>query len=280
MNFEVRAALKPELNSLKPDSLNLSSETSLTLEGRNLVTGGWAVLRNRKNGKEIEVPYSTGSGGRTGELDLSGIRLPPGEYDVVVVNPGGLSVSAGPITIISPFAAAEYFFAAGYQPMFSLHGSVNELLEAKVFPLGLFARFGMTAFNWGDFSLGFEASGYWNYLLSKYDAGYLQYDVSGHFGGLQLEALFRYRMRDLPFAFTARAGGGLTGVFNFTKKYSGVSVDPVNVLFGSLGAGVSALWYFREPFYAELGLEYRHLLSIDEANPGYLLPFIGVGMVF
>jgi hypothetical protein len=278
--IEVLPALKPELNALKPLSLTAGSRMHLTVEGRNLVQGGRALLRSRKDGGEIEVRYSAESEGRTGELDLSGTRLPPGEYDVVVVNPGGLSGSAGPVTIVSSSFTREYFFAAGYQPMVSLHGSVNDLLESKIFPLGFSARFGLTAFNWGDFSLGFEAAANWNYLNSKYDGGYLQYDVSGHYGALQFQALFRYKMPGRPFAFTAGAGGGLTAVLNFTKKYSVGTAPPLNVLFGSLGAGVSALWYFHEPFYAELGFEYRCFLSVDEANPHYLFPFIAVGMVF
>jgi hypothetical protein len=45
-------------------------------------------------------------------------------------------------------------------------------------------------------------------------------------------------------------------------------------------AGLSLMWFFRKPFFAELGLDYIQSFSSDAARPGFIRPFIGAGYQF
>lgn len=275
INLEVFPALKPEIGSISPDTLSSGRQVSFTIEGRNLVEGGQVILRNRESGREATGQLSPETGGRRAQLLFS--SLTAGSYDVIIENPGGLSASAGPVTVL-PSTPWTFSLAIGYAPLFPLNGQINEMLESKVYPLGFFARISTMPFEWKGFEFGMEAAAGWAYLSSDYSDGGLSYEVTGHFADLRLHFLAQKWLADGRFALRGQLGGGLAAAIHFQKKITGLSTEAVNVLYPLGSLGIAALWPFTEKYYALFGMEYLYLFSKDQSNPGFFVPFIGIGM--
>jgi hypothetical protein len=96
--------------------------------------------------------------------------------------------------------------------------------------------------------------------------------------GLAFYGLAQKRLPQFNGAFIFRIGAGLYPVLNFYKESSGIRDDPVNVLFPSIGAGVSFRWFFYDAYFVDLGVDYLHFFSVDNPPPGYLRPMLGIGI--
>ncbi|MDR1418869.1 MAG: hypothetical protein LBI86_00670 [Treponema sp.] len=286
--FEVLPALKPELFSFDPAVIRPEPEKgpaasafpkSLTLRGHNLENGARVTLRNRENGMETDGILFSRSEGNTGEAVFSSWPG-AGTYDVTVENPGGLSVSLGPVTLLRPPRFRAGYFSAGYGPLFPIHGQFNTMLAGRLYPLGFFARFGFMPLKVNNFSFGFESAAGWNYLSSDYFSGVRDYRVTGHFANLKVHAAARMSLAEGRAVFALYGGGGLAAMLNFRKWSPEAPVPAVNALFPAGSAGFQAAWHFSQDWFAVLGLEYLYLFSADETNPGFLLPFAGAGLRF
>jgi hypothetical protein len=64
------------------------------------------------------------------------------------------------------------------------------------------------------------------------------------------------------------------------KRYLNEQSETINALLPAGSGGLSFLWAFKEPFFAETGLEFTHFFSVDKPAPGYLRPFLGLGSRF
>jgi hypothetical protein len=273
ISLEVLPALKPELFSLEPDTISGRS-ASFTIRGRNLVENGQVILRNRESGREEKGSLRPAPDGTSAEVVFSS-HPATGSYDVIVENPGGLSGSTGPLTVLSN---RVFNLSVGYSPLYPFSGRVNEMLESSFYPLGFSARLNTVPFEWKGFGLGLEAAAGWAYLSSPYSSGGLDYDVTGHFADLRLHFLAQKWLADNRFALSLHVGGGLAAMLHFQKQISGLDTEAVNVLYPAGSAGLSLLWPFGEKYFALLGLEYLYLFSKDQSNPTFILPFIGLGM--
>jgi hypothetical protein len=272
INLEVLPALKPELASLDPDTL-FKKALSFTIHGRNLVEGARVILRNRETGREETGVLRPEPDGENAEAVFSSTN--EGSYDVIVENPGGLSGSIGPLTVLPH---RLFYLSAGYSPVYPFTGQLNEMLESTFYPLGFFARLSTMPFEWKGLKLGFETAAGWAYLSSSYSSGGLDYDVTGHFADLRLHFLVQKWLSNKRFALTLHLGGGLAAALHFQKQIPGLDIEAVNVLYPAGSAGLSFLWSFREKYFALLGLEYLYFFSKDQSNPAFILPFIGLGM--
>jgi hypothetical protein len=277
ISMEILPALQPELFALEPETLVPGGQSSFTLRGRNMAAGARVILRNRRGGREEEGEFLPSPGENSGYAVFSS-RLAAGVYDLVLENPGGLSDALGPLTVLSSRTA--WYFSAGYKPMFPLYGQLTEMLEAGLYPLGFYARFGAVPFQWRYFDAGLEADAGWNYLLSDFSSGGINYEVTGHFSSLKAHVFIQTKLADGHVALRLQGGGGLAAALNFQKYHSGLKTKAVNTLYSAASAGFSALWYFSEPWFAMAGLEYLHLFSADDTDPAFILPFAGIGLRF
>jgi hypothetical protein len=276
INIEVLPAFQPELYAVDPGDARSDEPASLALSGRNLAEGARVTLRNRINGREETGVFIPEPGGEKGQAVFAPLPA-AGIYDVILENPGGLSGSLGPFTVLPRRLSAGYYFSAGYKPMLPLSGRINNILESSFYPSGIYLRFGIMPFEVNNFSFGLETEAGWNYLRSNYTSWNTVYQAAGHFADLRLDAAAYMWLAGRRLALTFSGGGGLASIFGFKKKNS---VSGINVLYPSLNAGFSALWQFQETFFARTGVDFQYLFSADESNPSFLHPFIGVGMKF
>jgi hypothetical protein len=274
MPLEILPASQPELSFVKPDASDGNAGSfSVSIKGRNILEGGRIILKNRKTGDEQEGVLSAGRDGTSGRAVFSSFPE-KGSCDIIIINPGGLRNSFGPVL---PASKGSHYVSAGYRPVFSLYGELNEMLDAKLYPMGFGARFRGFPFTWGDFDLGFGAAADYSFLSSAYSGGGFDYRVTGHFAGLTLYAAIQKQFSKRLFAHL-HAGGGIAAALNFKKENPLFDTEAVHALFPAAGAGLSVLFHFSDSWFAMLSLEYLHLFSADKTGPAYFSPYAGIGI--
>jgi hypothetical protein len=292
--FNILAALDPELSGFTPEIFYFNDTSDLILHviGHNLEPDAKLWLQPRmemqKTETASETKESTGdifpqsfrfnASGDEIEIHFKAEKLKYGDYDIFIQNPGGLSASIGTFKIVS-FKTA-YSISAGYAPMIPLYGVFKKLLDSPVYPAGAIAHFTVFPFK-GKFNpIGIEAVPYWNYLSSTQYAYPYTYNVSGHMINFTAYFLIQKTFLNKVMAVNFRLGGGFLSMINFKRQHEDFSVDLKDSFFPSASGGVSFLWFFHTPFFAEAGFEYTHFFSNDDISPGHLLPFIGLGIKF
>jgi hypothetical protein len=302
INFEVFPALRPELRRFTPDRVYLNALApgggtevlTLAVRGRNLAEAAEFRLApvypaGPRRGGESPVPAPPEEGkpvlplrslpGASGEravLVFAGEGLSPGNYELRVVNPGGLSDSLGTLRVYASKKTLRLFVSPGYGPLVPLYGRLNELLETPVHPAGAYGRIALLPVETNFAEMGLEAAFYWTYISSPYKGEARVYDVSSHILGLMAYGLLRKPL-NRSLALTFRLGGGLSSILDFEKQSPETSAEKVNALVPAAGGGLSLQWSFAKFFFAELGAEYTHFFSVDHPSPGYLRPVLGIG---
>jgi hypothetical protein len=283
-SFEILPALQPVLESFSPDRFLLEAPgervlLTLTVRGRNLAEAAeFRLLRESPAGsQEFLLPERRGdASGKETVLVFDPGQLSPGSYEVYVVNPGGLSDSLGTLRIYLPGTMPRFAAAAGYAALVPLYGGLAELLDASFFPAGAYGRFSFLPLQTGSTGLGLETDIHWTRLSSAYTNGLQDYDVSGHYLGIEA---YGFVQRTLSRRVSAkfRLGGGLFSILGFEKKAPGHQAGQINALVPVAGGGLSLRLFFSESLFADLGAEYTHFFSADDSPPGYLRLFAGAG---
>jgi hypothetical protein len=277
--LEIQRALRPEILGLvSGDAVKKNDRNSplyaLSLDGENLLPTSVLSLTDKK-GKTIPLELQTDDNG----LVLLKSPLPPGDYRLTVENPGGFTSTVS-FTITRPASDANRYASLGYSPLLPLYGSLNEMLDALVYPAGAYARFEYAPFTLASFSFGFGAAPSWNYIVTKYTQSQKEYDVSAQLLGARAYLLGQKRFLDNTLVLNLRLGGGAYLMMDLRKETAGESYDPTSALFPTVGGELSLLWVFREPFFAEAGAAYLHFFSVDDPSPGFVQPFFGLGLRF
>jgi hypothetical protein len=115
--------MEPELKSFSPSLARPDSETlnfTLSLKGKRLIEGAdiYLVEKGRDEPRFRHVSASYGEDDETAEVVFSGIAQ--GSYDIVVVNPGGLSTRGKGPKVGEPRAANEDRFSLDGQKLWSI----------------------------------------------------------------------------------------------------------------------------------------------------------------
>ncbi|GHV84710.1 hypothetical protein AGMMS50230_03180 [Spirochaetia bacterium] len=274
--FEVLLALKPELENFSPEAFYLDEvpETHtriLYINGRDIAPEAEIYLRRQDSGRTI-VPVEIIDSSPSGvQLVFNENQLITGKYEVYVRNPGGLEASLGTFAIA--YKHLGMYLGAAYAPLFPLYGELNDLFDRAFFPLGAELRFGLVPIKKSFGSLGAELVGSWHYLSAH--GSY--YDVSLHTAGVEANLIFQKWFPNEVMAVVLRAGGGANVTLNYHFRYAAGKSKPVMILLPQMQAGISFLWVFKKPYYAEGGIDFVHWFSKDSSSPGYLRPWIGAG---
>jgi hypothetical protein len=206
-------------------------------------------------------------------------QLEVGQYAIFAVNPGGLEANLGTFRIAFR-KAVDVNLSAGYAPLIPIYGRINELLEAKAFPMGAYAKLNVMPFkrNWGY--LGVELEPYWNYMMVKQDYFGDYFEVSAQIMGAQVYGIYQHWFPNRIMSINVRAGAGLYSVMDYHFKFSNGKSEPMQVLIPTLAAGASFQWLVWRRLFVEAGVEYSHFLTVDNPQPGYIKPFLGAGWQF
>jgi hypothetical protein len=276
--LEILQALRPELFEV------FVEDSALSLKGRNLISGALVQLKNRGRvtGEFQILPPSDPAPADGAVLPLPS-PLKPGNYELTLENPGGFSTTISFRVDRVKAPGPVFQVSAAYSPLIPLYGEFNELLDTPFYPAGAALRLEFFPLRFGEgaegFSLGLGLSPAWQMLSTSYVMGGTEFELSGHLLGAQGFILGQIRLSG-SMTVNLRAGGGVFLLKNLNKHYTGKSYDTIDVLLPAGSGGISFLWAFREPFFAEAGLEFTHFFSVDNPAPGYLRPFLGLGLRF
>ncbi|MDR1286391.1 MAG: hypothetical protein LBK08_02170 [Treponema sp.] len=275
--FEVFMAKQPVLARFSPEIFYVDEDTVwiLDLFGENLA-GGIEVSLVGSQGRIIRPGVITAERPEEEVRLVFGYEhLEAGEYTVHAVNPGGLTADLGTFRIAYK-KPVDINVSAGYKPMISLYGRINELLETKFFPAGAYARLSLVFFKrrWGYMGLEIEPS--WTHLAVRRN----DYEVLAQMPGGVFYGVYQKWFSNRVMVFNFRAGGGMYSVLDYRFIFSTGETEPMAVLIPVVAAGASFQWFVKKPFFVEAGLDFTHLITIDNPSPGYLRPFAGAGWQF
>jgi len=273
-NIEVRLAVQPEIFDALPDFVSEdnsggSEETpayALAISGNNLVPGAEFLLRNSDGAEIIPEALDFGKDGNA-RLFINSADVYPGEYELIVRNPGGLEASLGGIVFPEPEPKGEtpkllkpvlVFNSAAWTPLFPLHG---DFFGSGFSPAGAGINFGVVFSIPSSIYIGGELT-----MLLNIDNSSANNDNFGQMLSVGANLLL---MKWLPNQKTA---------LNFRLGASYIIVPDTQDKF-AFNIGASFLWRFTGVFMLETGVDYAAQIKSDSFD-GCLRPWLGIGVIF
>ena len=201
-------------------------------------------------------------------------KVVSGTYDLVVTNPGGLSVTI-PGAITARYKPFDLLVSGGYSPWISLYDATytGTIMPGTFFPVSLDSRASIYFIKQRFGYFGAEVDAGFRVMWAPEAGSTLDAEI-GSFG---LAA--DYKLPFLTkFAVAAKLGGGLS-LSRYGLTYSAgngaeqYSIDPY--IFGAL----SLQFYIAKKIFLEAGIEWMHTFALDFVEGG-IMPFFMAGMQF
>ena len=268
-------AEKPRLTGTSPSSVYVDSlNEKITLKGEKLVSGARYFLRNADTeGSDVEGTEVSRSSGSEKEVV---IKFPDwaykiGTFDIVIVNPGGLSSVEKKALRVNYQRPLDVLFSLGYAPVaFVTDSWFKENWQEPVYWAGASGALSVYFIKRASGFYGAEAAFSFHRLTGGTDEAKLTSDY--YLGGANLLYKYRY-LRNLH--FVARAGGGLA----FSKHsfdYESEAGPKTNSTDPYLNAGVMVQYFLPHNFFAEFGINWVSIFEKDHAIGG-IEPALRVG---
>jgi hypothetical protein len=311
--FEVLPALQPKIQNIAP----VESQGQITIEGENITPEADIVLRPRGGGPDIR-PRHLELDGDTARIVFDEGQLEPGEYDVIIKNPGGLADSRETFIVQAPEPLPEPLPEPVPEPQplpepeVEIAAAVPEESEEPEAPevrspgpgIAITLGYGPLIPLYGKFFDVFDKfidplGAYARFsvipLMQPWGTLGLEIEpfwnliagsrnessVTSHLIGGHINLLYQRGVRNNIIVINGRLGAGITAVLNYHYTYSGSDSFSFMSYYISAGAGASVQWFIRRPFFLELGIEYNHIFTMtDPTQPGYLRPVAGAGVQF
>jgi hypothetical protein len=291
MYIEVVAALNPELDDIVPRFFLLDMDTDSGLEsgtalyemmvsGKNLIPGAEIFLQKPSDAsiaasehiipgeRIIPVEIQTDEDGTHVRLFFEKDQLIAGEYELIVINPGGLRASLSGITFPPAELAdksgdigfaqfvidkVDIFVSAAWMPSFTIFDPKEDRFFGRDISLaGAALRFGMVlAENFFDFKAGLE-------LAVSYSFQDAAHRDAFHLWGVGLNLLVMKQLPGDKMALSFRLGIGYSIHFQANM-------------------GASFLLFVMDNWYLEAGLDYAHWFKGADTHPSSFRPWLGVG---
>jgi hypothetical protein len=277
VQFEILPAKQPELVRFSPHAFYLDEDVSLVIHlfGRNIAAGSEIFLQGVRGSRITPDTVTVEPSETEARLVFSFGQLEPGNYTIHVLNPGGLRAELETFRIAFG-KPLDINISAGYKPLVSFYGYINELFDMAFFPFGAYGRLSVIPFKWRRGAMGFELEPSWNYFLIKQE----NYTVQAQMPGAAIYGIYQYGFSNQIMTLGFRIGGGIYSVLNYHFVFDKGATDPITILIPAAAAGVSFRMFVKKPFFVEAGLDFIHLFTVDNPSPGYLRPFVGAGWRF
>jgi len=257
--IEVRPALRPEILDAVPEFVfgdyNIkSSGYVLNISGINLVPGAEFFIRH-PDGREIIPQVLEPDEDGNARVFADNETLTPGEYELVIRNPGGLETSMGGIVFPEPVLKSVLSFASvGWTPVLPIHG---DFFGTRFSPLGAGMRIGVI------FSIPTV------YMGAEFTAFFNNANADNAFSGLLVGAnLLATKW------LTANQTTGLA--FRLGVSCIFLPDTPQKIVYNM---GTSYLLRFNDRYLLEIGFDYA-VRPKGDAFDGSIRPWLGVGMMF
>jgi hypothetical protein len=263
MYIEVIAALNPELDNIFFKETKFGTALyEMTVSGKNLIPGAEILLRGPGGERVIPVEIQNDKGGAHIRLLFEKDQLVAGDYELMVINPGGLQASRGgipfsPDPVKTAAVKVNLFLSAAWMPSFTIYDRENSFLGRNLSLAGSALRFGAVwAKSYFGFNPGLELAASYNFFNADHGG-------QAHLWGVGLNLLVMKwlpgdKAERFPMALTFRLGGGYSVHFQTTM-------------------GVSFLLFVMNNWYLETGLDYAHWFTNSYPYPSSFRPWIGIG---
>jgi len=260
IEFEVYTAHIPIIGRFFPKSFLLDKEQErvLTVRILNISIESEIYLRSeQRNLYPVRIEYY-----RDNIVKLFFIDdfLPPGEYEIYVMNPEGGIETAVKGFNIEYSKAMDVFFKAAYTPVSPVYGKINDLFNEGMYSTGLAFSLEFISSRRSFLNGGFELSvstyylsrafsfktGIQNIINSFNDAGDGMLAADFDFNVTLQKRFFNKRM-----AFSLRFGFGLSGLFLFGQEQGNSYAAHYNL-------SLCYMILLSDILYLEIGADFTH----------------------
>jgi len=254
--FTVFNAVRPELYQPeeKTDYINDKRGFVFVFNGKNLEPDAQIYFVSPKGEQIIPAEIIRSDDGSSVSLVFDKNQLIDGEYEVFVINPGGLETNIGGINFESPKEKARqflYIVCVSWVPIYPAYG---DGFGGGWSLFNMSARLSMNSCMFLNDYIGLEFS----FSKFKNDITYVLNGLSGGFNLLYIKWL-----------------PGQKAAYNF-RIGIGFTVQSTNYCYSTVG--VSFLYRIIQNFNIEAGIDY--VKPFNGSFGGGILPWIGISLIF
>jgi hypothetical protein len=277
--IRIYPAREPVVESFSPPAFFVDSrqETfTLTLRGADLMEEARVyIIAKTEAAKPAESRSAEhGEDGAVLSAVFSAEGLVLGDYDIVVINPGGLrSVTEG--FTVSFEKPLDLSASLGYAPLLPLYGGLFQEYDRPFYPLGFYGRFSALPLKrlWG--SIGGDFQFRFINMTTRDD----RFVLRGQMLLFSLHGLYQKWFRDYTMALGFRLGGAYAPMLNMRFEHrDGSNSSKETLARFALGGGVLWQWQVWQGLFVEAGLDYLHFAA--SPGPGFLQASAGLGWKF
>jgi hypothetical protein len=270
--FEVLPAYQPSLDSFAPEAFYLDRNLAreLQISGDNFLEESEIYLQN---GTDLIYPEKVIIvSSKRATLIFDDMKLIPGNYEIYVNNPGGLSANSG-VFVIGYRKPLDFFLKVLWNPYIPVYGYMNDLMGPNVHITGASFNFEAISSKRGNFNGGLElvASVYYLNPAISLKISNENYPFAG--------AGFLLTSFDLNIALQRRFNLGQMAVtfrfgFGIATAGGGFGDYEQNDLIMQLNLGATYLVRLYKDLYLEAGLDFNH--HVSPIPSGIIKPRLGV----
>jgi hypothetical protein len=275
-SIEVRKAEVPRLSASSPKVWFIDDlKAELTLSGENLDPGATVELRPAAGGAGpiagTELEREANATLRVGfpEKDVK-----PGDYAVVVVNPGGITATLPGALTVRYERPVDVLVAGGYGPWFSLYDPwYVQAWPGMFFPAGAAARVSVYFVKTPFGQIGAEVAAAGRLMWGGLDTAV----ISSQVGLLGLNGTYRYLFSRLISA-EARVGGGVS-LSHHSIAYGETAGPQLASLDPFVTAGLSVQFHVTKHFFLETGVDWTQVFALGVSEGG-IQPALCAGLQY
>ena len=306
MNIEILPVLKPELENFSPALFYIEENAvyELYIYGKNLSPDSRIFLRRLGGATVLPIAAHVNDNRTEARLLFAHESLIAGEYEIVVINPGGTEAVTAPLVfaypepvvpepepyipepyisepekpepgISEPVYQTEYlnrmdiFLGAAWTPLLPVHGD-NLFFGDNMSLIGAAVRFSLVSSKLHYLNPGVELSVSWRSYEADSGEETSQYAVQSMTFDINL--LGQVRFPGGRTAINFRLGVGFSTMSDsYTASATGEYSTQMNI-------GMSFLWLTLPFLYLEIGADYSQFFTSDYF--GFIRPYIGMGYRF
>jgi hypothetical protein len=274
--FKVYNAVKPEIY-MPDDELEYYNDkqgSKFEFNGKNIEPDAQVYFVNSKGEHIFPSDIIRSGDGSSLLVAFDKNQLVEGEYEVFIVNPGGLETSMGGIdykTYRERFGLMHYIAGVSFMPSFQIFGD-NYDFERFLFHIN--ARIGIISCMFSNSYIGMEfAFSRYTKFMNEYDHDYFyDYDHDYYYYEYDLiQGGYTFSYNILFFNWLP----GRNAAVNF-RIGAGFELQPMELSF--INMGISFMYRIYDRYNIEAGVNFPH--SLIDGSTGNIHTWVGLTVLF